>query len=81
MAKPLRKTHWQNVGDTFKWAQCQPTGLLPGTRSQKPFSARTLTGLVGKVGRLLRLEVGQPWRRGHVNVCGGLGRGERGAVQ
>lgn len=28
--------------DTFKWAQCQPTGLLPGTRSQMPFSAHTL---------------------------------------
>lgn len=25
--------------DTFRWAQRQPTGLLHGTRSQRPFSA------------------------------------------
>lgn len=28
--------------DTFKWAQRQPTGLVPGTRPQTPFSARRL---------------------------------------
>lgn len=75
MTIPLRKTHWQNVCDTFKWAQCQSTGLLPGTRSQTPFSAHTLTCLVGAAGRPLRLEGGRPWWRGRVNVCKGLGEG------
>lgn len=30
------------MSNTFRWAQCQPTGLLPGTRSQMSSSAHTL---------------------------------------
>lgn len=50
VTKPLRKTHWPNICDTFQWAQRQPTGLLPGTSSQAPFSAHALRSPGGEGG-------------------------------
>lgn len=79
MTKPLRKTHWQNVCDTFKQAQRQPTGLIPPWHQAPDAPVPTPCACrVGQVGRLLRpAECQPPWMG--LSGCGGLGEGREDA--
>lgn len=79
MTKPLRKTHWQNVCDTFKQAQRQPTGLIPPWHQAPDAPVPTPCACrAGQVGRLLRPAEGQPQWMG-LSGCGGLGEGREDA--
>lgn len=51
VTKPLRKTHWQNVSDTFKQTQCQPTGLLPSWHQIPDVLCAHTLSLLGGSGR------------------------------
>lgn len=76
VTKPLRKTDWQNVCDTFKQAQCQPTGLLPPWHQiPDALCAHTLSlpgGSAGKASEASRVSAPVD---GAVSGCGGLGEG------